>query len=195
MRLLSRKILLLTACLVMASSGSFASVITFNSLTGNGSAIPDGYAGLNWNNFYLMNVAPPPVGAATVSYAYNQGGTAASVSSTSDFNLASAWLGTEWNNHLAVEVVGLADGKVVDHTIVALIEGAPQQVNFNWTGIDQVRFSPMGAASTTGPLQFGVSELVINPVAATPEPATLLLLTPALGLVASRLRKFRVSKQ
>jgi hypothetical protein len=32
-------------------------------------------------------------------------------------------------------------------------------------------------------------------VAATPEPATLLLLTPALGLVASRLRKFRVSKQ
>ena len=195
MRLLSRKILLLTACLVTASSGSFASVITFNNLTGNGSAIPDGYAGMNWHNFYLMNASPTPVDAAMVSYAYNQGGTAASLSSTSDFNLASAWLGTEWSARLAVEVVGLEDGKVVDHKIVALIEGAPQQVNFNWTGIDQLSFSPLGAATTTGLLQFGVSELVINPGAATPEPATLLLLTPALGLVASQLRKFRVSKQ
>lgn len=55
MRLRPRKGLLLAACLLAISLFASAEVITFSSLPGNGKPIPNGFAGLDWLNFYDMD--------------------------------------------------------------------------------------------------------------------------------------------
>lgn len=199
MRLVSRRMLLLAACLLLITSASFASVITFNNLPGNGTAIPNGYAGLNWNNFYDMNLLTPVNGGAynggvpaMSSYAFNKAGAVATFGSTGTFTFTSAWLGTEWANHLGLEVLGLLDGKIVDRTILVLNAGAPTLQSFNWSGIDEVKFSPLGTATSKGTLQFEMSSLVIN--TSTPEPASLLLLMSGLALGVTRLRNPRSAR-
>lgn len=200
MRLTCRNLLLVTACLLMVAPAGFAGVITFSNLS-DGIAVPNGYAGMDWSNFYVMNAVPPPgnpfasAGIATMplSFAVNKPGTTASFGSSTDFTFTSAWLGTEWTNRLALDIVGLNDtGNVVDRKLVMLTDGSPLHVIFDWKGIDQVQFIPIGAATSNGSLQFAVTEIAIGSPA--PEPATLFLLAPGLGFVAARMRRMRHAK-
>lgn len=100
MRLNVRKMVLLASCLMLITSVSMASVITFDTLSGNAIAIPDGFAGFDWNNFYHMNLGSTfsniPLNTAGVpdmhSFAYNNGGQVASFGSSGTFTFNSAWL-------------------------------------------------------------------------------------------------------
>ena len=69
MRLAPWKILPLLACLLAISSFGWAQVINFINLPTNGTPIPNGYAELDWINFYRMstNVLLTPMKAAQLS--------------------------------------------------------------------------------------------------------------------------------
>jgi hypothetical protein len=203
MRVAPRKILLLAVCLLVSSFAS-AEVITFNSLPGNGTPIPDGFAGLDWNNFYDMNRnvlltpgseiplaggVPPASGA----FAYNNAGAPATFSASNTFTFSSAWLATMGASPMTLEVVGLLGGKAVDSIMLVLSSPVPTQEAFNWSGIDGVRFVPQTSANSNGKLQFALSEIVINSPA-VPEPPSMLLLGSGVGLVISRLRRLRQAK-
>ena len=91
---------------VMGSSNATLTVvtgtpglITFDDLIGTSVPVPDGYYNLTWSNFYYLNgvtyVGPSGFGAgveSTNNVAYNNGGTPAVISSSTPFNLVSAYL-------------------------------------------------------------------------------------------------------
>jgi PEP-CTERM motif len=193
MHLAQRKFLLLTACLFLISSLGSAEVITFNSLPGNGSAIPNGFAGMDWANFYDLSVSQllteNALGAVpNTTFAFNYDGSPAWFTSTGTFSFASALLSTDGTSPLQVEVVGLLNGKVVDRTMLTLTSPVPVQETFNWSGIDGVRFVPQPGIN--GKLQFALSQLVVN-VASVPEPTSVLLLGSGLGMLCIQARKLR----
>jgi hypothetical protein len=195
-----RRTMLLSLCMLAITSAAFGSVITFSDLSGT--TIPNGYAGFDWTNFDHMPgmldplakggpaIAPP----APQSFAMNHAGQVASFGSTAQFTLTSAWLGTSWSNQLSLEVVGLLDGTAVHSVMVDLQSGQPQIVNFNWSGINEVRFVPIAAASVAGATQFAMTDVIVNQAPAVPEPATLLLFVPVIGLLGNKLQRSRFGK-
>jgi hypothetical protein len=195
-----RRTILLSLCVLAISSAAFGSVITFSDLSGT--TVPNGYAGFDWTNFDHMmgmldplasgGVVGPPVPAQ--SFVMNHAGQIASFGSTAEFSLSSIWLATNWSSQLHLEVVGLLGGTAVHSMIVDLQSGQPLIVNFNWSGIDGVRFVPIAPASVAGSTEFAMTDVVINQAPAVPEPSTLLLIVPALGLVGNKLRRSRVGK-
>jgi hypothetical protein len=110
---------LIVIALIATTPVAFAQteLLTFDNLTFAGlyEPIPDGYGGLQWNNFEVLNtvqeasqfgtngdvngVVSPP------NDAFNDDGAEASISDGA-FNLNSAYLMAAWNDGLQVEVQG-----------------------------------------------------------------------------------------
>ncbi len=178
------------AALVASIGTSFAQteILTFDDLSWSGyvyEQIPNGYGGLQWNNFFVLNtaqelssfgrngevngvVSPPNV-------AFNGGGAAAFISDGS-FNLNSAYLMAAWNDGLQVEVQGfVGDTLTFDNTYTVGTQGSTL-INFNYVGVDEVNFIssggvPHGFGFGAG-TQFGMDNLSITLV---PEPSTFAL--------------------
>jgi hypothetical protein len=121
-------------------------VITFDDL-GAGGFIPNGYAGLQWQNFrYLDGVHYPyPSGYqnAVVSPNYvtdNWGGFPAMFSGPT-FNLNSAYLTAAFIDGLQVEVQGFVGTTLTYDNTYTVNTTGPTLINFNYLGVDKVNFS------------------------------------------------------
>lgn len=180
-----------------------ATLITFDDLTDNGSGTPiaNGYAGLNWNNFYVLNTVdygvPSGYLAGMVSannVAFNAYGNEAIISD-SVFTLNSAYLTAAWNDNLQVEVKGYNGVNLLYDNTYTLSSTAPTLINFNYVGVDDVTFDSSGGTQNpnyagSGP-HFAMDNMTIN-ATAVPEASTMLagaLLLLPLG--ASTLRILR----
>ena len=187
-----------------------ATLITFDDLTDNGSGTPiaNGYAGLNWNNFYVLNAVdlnsfsgPSGYSAGMVSannVAFNAFGTEAIISD-SLFILNSAYLTGAWNNNLQVEVKGYNGATLLYDNTYTLSSTAPTLINFNYVGVDNVMFDSFGGTqnpdySQGHGTQFAMDNLTIN---ATPVPEASTMLAGALLLLpfgVSTLRLLRKTR-
>jgi hypothetical protein len=185
------KLMSLGTCLLLLCSASFGNVITFNQLLGNGSPVPNGYGGLDWNNFAAMTMPPPAaaftVAPATGSFAFNKGGAPASFSSPNACTFTSGMLSTMGPSHIGLEIVGTLGGKPVDSVIINL-STVPVQETFNWSGIDGVRFVPQPGSNINAKFPFALEQLVINQPS-VPEPASMMLFGSGAGLAFAGLRK------
>jgi autotransporter-associated beta strand protein len=131
-----------------------STLITFDNITvpsGSNLPISNGYAGLNWSNFYALNtktyqpsgyvngvVSPSNVG-------FNGYGNPATFSvTTGSFTLVSGYFTGSWNNGLTVDVTGLSHGQVVDSTSFVVNTSGPTLETFNWAGVDTVQFLSSG---------------------------------------------------
>jgi hypothetical protein len=157
-----------------------AELLTFDDLSGFQDPVPNGYGGLQWNNFSSYNteyyssfgiftgvnkgvVSPPKV-------VYNAGGTPASISGGL-FNLNSAYLMANWNDGLKVEVQGFVGATMTyDNTYTVGTQGSTL-INFNYLGVDEVEFISSGGVphgfSTGSGTQFAIDNLSITPSSAS----------------------------
>jgi hypothetical protein len=186
-----------------------ATTIGFDDLTDNwfGTPITNGYQGLNWTNWSVLNTADfttffGPSGATpgTVSppnVAFNADGGEAIFSESSPFTLNSADLTAFWRDNLQVTVTGLLNG-VVEHTItLALSATAATLETFNWTDINEVDLVGSGDTDHAGysgsGTQVALDNLTITTgVVSNPEPSSLAIVgagLAGLGLAHRRRRK------
>jgi hypothetical protein len=176
-----------------------ATVLTFDDIApvSDYDDIPNGYGGFEWNNFDYANGSRPQLprrtgydnGRVSGDYvAYNAFGNPALVSdSVFDFN--SAYLTAAWNDGLSVSVEGLKSGATLYSKTVVVDTTQPTLVNFDYFGVDQLRFTSFGGVQpdylveTDGSgTQFALDNFTFNEKATSvPEPTLL----PALLSIAT----------
>ncbi|MGD0898711.1 MAG: hypothetical protein ABR915_12815 [Thermoguttaceae bacterium] len=186
------------ALLLAGATAAQATVLNFDSLPGDSVAIPNGYGGLNWSNFYYLNAAsysgnPSGYLAGMVSpnnVAYNAFGDPASFSSATTLTLNSAYFTGAWNDNLSITAKGYNGANLVDSLIFTVSSTAPTLEVFNWSGIDSVVLSSSGGTPHGYPEgsgeHFAMDDLTINGgQQAVPEPSSVLIWgVAAVGLAA-----------
>jgi len=186
------------ALLVATHTCEASTLLTFDELatpeqlpTSHYGPITNGYGGLSWNNFGVLDGSLRPANegyhAGMVSpnnVAFNFYGEPASISVPSGtFDLESAYLTFALNldDPLTVRVQGLFGGTVLYDNAWTVYRTAPTLVNFGYAGIDQVKFisSPVQ--------QFAMDNLVVM----IPEPRVgMLMLGAACCCVAGLKHRF-----
>jgi uncharacterized repeat protein (TIGR03803 family) len=151
-------------------TNAVTALTTFDDLphTDDGLAVPVGYNGLNWDNFYYFDAVnysgnPSGYGTGVVSpsnVAFNAYGSPASISSAASFSLFSAYLTAAWTSNLQVEVMGYAGDTLSYDNTYTLSTNTPTLINFNYLGVNQVQF-----------ISADNSQIVVDDMTVVAEPA------------------------
>jgi hypothetical protein len=180
MKLLSKLLCIGIVFLGATAAGNAQTIFTFDDISTVGyTIIPNGYGGLEWNNFFVQ-YAPEATGfvngvVSPPNVAFNGLGTPASFSSSSPLTLDSAYFTSVYASQDQLTVQCFAGGtKLYDNTY-AIYHDTLTLINFNYVGVDRVLFSTSAGALFT----------MDNMTITVPEPCTLLLL----GLGAAMLRR------
>ncbi len=182
-----------------------AEVITFDNLKTNSSgyllSIPNGYAGLDWSNFGLVDASLYlcPAGAACGHTGYTNGTVSApnvaydpsltrpsEFYSASPFTLESLYLTAAWNNDLNVAFTGKLNGVTKDTVSFTVSTYGSTLETLDWADINQVFIAVSGGTNagyytgipTNGAREFALDNIAI---AQTPLPAALPLFVGGLG--------------
>jgi len=168
-------------------------------------AVPNGYGGLQWSNFYVINPANSfqgPYGsgfqniASSGNVIWNANGASAQISRTVPFDLYSAWFTADWMDGLQIMALGYRDGILTYNTAFVINTTSPTLISLNYQNVDQVTFTASGGIqnplySGYGP-EFALDNLTVN----VPEPSDVTLMMggiAGLGTV-SILRKCQTSR-
>jgi hypothetical protein len=169
-----------------------ALTIGFDDLTDNGFGTPiaNGYQGLNWVGWQVLNtpdfttnVGPNGAAAGTVSppnIAWDAYGALAKITSATPFTLVFADLTAFWNDGLQVTVAGYLDGVQQDSVTDTVSSTAPILETFDFANIDEIDISATGGTQNPNYSGAGfdvaVDNLTITPM---PVPAPPIGATPA----------------
>jgi hypothetical protein len=183
------------AALLAAGFGlAHAEVITFEGVA-TSAAIPAGYGGVNWSNFYTLNATPTYYAHSGYIHAiesgtyvaFNGGGSPASISATSaaGFDLTDGFFTGAWNNGLHINAQATFENGTTATKNFLVDTSGPTDVVFDWTDLKSVRFTSFGgtpqAGFSGGGTQFAIDN--INTTPAVPEPANLAMLLAGVGLL------------
>jgi hypothetical protein len=182
------------------SPGRSQIVVTFDDFDlshsyGYSTNIPNGYQGLNWTNFGVLNAIllsnALEIGAAGYGYgmvtpsnvAFDVFGNPAEIDARgTNFNFFSAYLTAAWNSNLCIDVQGFNGASAVYDTIVYPSPTNATLYTFDYFDIDRLVFTPYGGEPAFGPPareNFAMDDFMFEFI---PEPSTFLL--AAMGAVS-----------
>lgn len=155
---------LVLAGLVVLTSGHIAKAetITFDDINlgyYSDRTISNGYHGLNWTNFNVLDASQLFANYGANGYtnglvsgsnvAFNSGGNPASIRAQSTlFTLNSFYLTSAWRDGLNVAVTGYnASNNVIDSANFTVDASSPSLFELNWAGVSRVEFVSSGGAS------------------------------------------------
>ncbi len=137
--------------IAQGTGGGQTNLLTFDDLEPglDYAAITNGYGGLQWNNFQVLNGSLRP---ATEGYragvvsppnvAFNGGGDPASIRGRSPFDLKSAYLTAAHFDGVQIGVHGWAGTTLAYSNAYTLNKTGPTLIHFNYVGVTEVRFTP-----------------------------------------------------
>jgi hypothetical protein len=178
-----KKLLLVTTLLL--ASNAFATLINFDDITipdSQHTAISNGYQGLNWNNLNaLLSSSYSGNGyrnglVSSPNVAFNPYGNPASISSLSNFNLASGYFTAAFTPGLQITVNGLNNGTQIYTKTFSVTPTGPTLTYFNWSGINELAFSTNLAE------QFILDDLCIDCVSSADTQSSLNALSKSLRI-------------
>ncbi|MEN6335331.1 MAG: PEP-CTERM sorting domain-containing protein [Phycisphaerales bacterium] len=184
----------LCLCALMACAAVPAgAAVTFDDISGD--RVPAGYAGLNWNNFYVQDGTTMPLTSgyyngivSPKNVAFNGLAQPAEILGTS-FDLGGLYLSGAWNAGLNVNIEGYLGSDLLYSRTVVVNTTAPTWTTLNFLGVDRVRFSSYGGTDYDhgdgwGGEQFVADNMIFEAIVPTvPAPAALLLGSLGAGLV------------
>jgi hypothetical protein len=184
-------------CLLGICSGHVrAELITFDDLSGTGSAVPAGYGGLTWGNLQVINAVRSGLVAASppnVAFTFNGRATIASTDGRT-FTFVGADFGAVHHN-VVITAFGWRDGKPIYQISFPSHHHKLSFETLNMRTIDTLEFGaePLygwheGGGISGDPMPFIIDDVVTGPQRA-PEPASLLLF--GIGIAATGLIGFR----
>jgi hypothetical protein len=188
------------ALLCAAPAAATPITLTFEHASADADYIPDGYGGLDWNQFIAFDVptsgTPPGTGygPGTISgtwVAFPFYGVPATISRSGGFNLYDGYFTAAWRDGLSVEAQAFRNGLMVYDKSWTLDHDAPSLLSFNFFDVDSVTFIATGGLNVVGGgdgTQFAMDDLRVEQ---TPIPAALPLFATALGGLAFAARRKR----
>ena len=165
--------------------------------------IPNGYQGLNWTNFGVVN---PVLMSNALTYsvgygygmispsnvAYNAFGSPAEIDARgTNFDFLSAYLTAAWNSNLNIEVEGFRDTNLVYDQTKIVSPFGPTLFTFNYLDIDRLYFNSFGGEPAFGAgseENFAMDNFMFEFI---PEPSTFLLAALAAVSLAAFLGRKR----
>jgi hypothetical protein len=190
------KLVFLSVATASLTTAASPVLITFDDITASSGIsppfpnVPAGYNGLQWYNFQVLDAVHSPRSGyhdgvvSPNNVAFNNGGEPANFSSSTAFDLDSAYLTAAFNEGLQVEVQGFVGSVLTYDNTYTLSPTAPSLISFDYLGVDEVNFISFGGTPQVGyggyGTQFAMDNLLIN---TTPEPGTMGLLILGATLV------------
>ena len=198
-------------CLVAPVHADPTTTVTFDDITTNDfGTVYDGYYGLGWYNFSVLNgpnyyefyAGPNGYTNGVVSgdyVAYNGYGEPAAIYSINGnaFTLNSFEINAAWNDGLLVEIYGFdLNANLIDYTYGVIDPFGPYHAQLDWTGLGEVLFvSSGGTGAFGGPAtHFALDNVVLT----LPEPsayATFAILFGGAGLGILRARRRKIAQK
>ena len=168
-----------------------AVVLDFDDITTETlAAIPDGYEGLNWDEFITVSSSHASGvfshGVESPSYVASCGSVYAGTVShaTLTFDFESVYMTAGWASTLDVITQGYLGETLVYEATNTVSTSGPVKFDFNWTGIDKLVFVPDGGAGSNKDIL--LDDLSIRFV---PEPASALMILVG-GSIIGLIRRF-----
>jgi len=169
-------------------------LLTFDDLSGQYTAIPNGYGGLDWSDWWVLNVPDYCLSYCPSGYQQSDVSTpnvanggnpdeedpgTATFSSSSAFTLNSFYITAGWRDDLTVTVTGYNGAAQIDQTSLTIGTQSASFEVFDWTGLTSVTLAMSGGVphgyATGSNYAVAIDNMTING-SVTPEPATWMMM-------------------
>lgn len=197
----TRATIIMAGAALACAMPAAAAVIDFDDLAGDARMIANGYAGLDWDNFYVLNplVDMPDSGynfAATsgTNIAYSGYDAPAAIAGLAGKRLESGYFTAAYSDGMTVSARAFNGDVLVHEKDFLVTTTGATRIDFGWSGITRVAFSSSGGIDQMFDMSgsnFAIDDIAFSDFGAVPEPASWAMMIAGFSVIGGMLRARR----